>query len=73
MCASYSLLAGLAFVSVFVSLFVSVFVSGLLAVFSLPVEVVLVLSVLAAAAVEFAEEPEFELAPVLEPVALSFL
>lgn len=73
MCASYSLLAGLAFVSVFVSLFVSVFVSGLLAVFSLSVEVVLVLCVLVAAAVEFAEEPEFELAPVLEPAALSFL
>lgn len=69
MCASYSLLAGLAFVSVFVS----VFVSGLLAVFSLPVEVVLVLSVLVVVVVEFAEEPEFELAPVLEPVALSFL
>ena len=73
MCASYSLLAGLAFVSVFVSLFVSVFVSGLLAVFSLPVEDVLVLSVLVVVAVEFAEEAEFELAPVLEPVALSFL
>lgn len=49
------------------------FVSGLLAVFSLSVEVVLVLCVLVAAAVEFAAEPEFELAPVLEPAALSFL
>ncbi len=71
MCADYSLLAGL----VFVSLFDSVFVSVLLADFSPldalePSELEVPAVVLAVALVEAAE---FELAPDLEPAALSFL
>jgi hypothetical protein len=79
MCADYSLLAGLVFVSlfdsVFVSVLVSVFVSVLLADFSPldalePSELEVPVEVLAVALVEAAE---LELAPDLEPAALSFL
>lgn len=79
MCADYSLLAGLVFVSLFVSLFVTDFVSVLasvlLADFSPldvlePSELEVPAEVLAVALVEVAE---FELAPDFELAALSFL
>ncbi len=78
MCAVYSLLAGLLFVSVFASLFVSLLVSALLADFSefVSPEPVFV-SLLEVSAAELADElaatPVDELLPDFEPVALSFL
>ena len=79
MCADYSLLAGLVFVSLFVSLFDSVFVSVLVSVLLAdfspldvlePSELEVPAEVLAVPLVEVAE---FELAPDLELAALSFL
>jgi len=75
MCADYSLLAGLVFVSLFDSVFVSVLVSVLVADFSPldvlePSELDVPAEALAVALVEVAE---FELAPDLELAALSFL
>jgi len=77
MCADYSLLAGLVFVSLFVSVFVSVFVSlfvsALLAEFSEPALLdELLVSPLEALVVELVE-PEDELELVFELAALSFL
>jgi hypothetical protein len=74
MCADYSLLAGL----VFVSLFVSLFVSALLAEFSEPALLgELLVSPLEALVVELVEavvvEPEDVLELVFELAALSFL
>lgn len=73
MCADYSLLAGLVFVSLFVSVFVSLFVSALLAEFSeLALLDELLVSPLEALVVELVE-PEDELELVFELAALSFL
>ena len=78
MCATYSLLAGLAFVSLLLSLFVSLFVSVLLAEFSEPalLDEPLV-SPVEALVVELVEavvvDPEDELELVFELAALSFL
>jgi hypothetical protein len=78
MCATYSLLAGLAFVLLLLSLFVSLFVSVLLAEFSEPalLDEPLV-SPLEALVVELVEavvvDPEDELELVFELAALSFL
>ena len=76
MCATYSLLAGLAFVSLL--LFVSLFVSVLLAEFSEPALLdELLVSPLEALVVELVEavvvDPEDELELVFELAALSFL